>query len=190
RKVMEIKRKIMTQKGDPDELQAVLTHAKRMEMAARKKKHHLELEEMIENTKVRDERQEQSEETFSDLKKALAQNGEEKVAKKEDAIFDTRREMLLNAEEDLGKTGEDTEESLSEMNEIIAQFGEEELKQLEEAMEAFESIEALDPHMSDAQFEDLKRKHRAAENKAIAKADMDYLKDMARIQSPSINLLL
>ena len=71
---------------------------------------------------------------------------------------------------------------------MVAEFGEEELKQLEEAMEAFESMEVLDPHMSDEQFEDLKRKHRAAENKAIVKADMDYLKDMARIQAPSINL--
>ncbi|MBR4758606.1 MAG: hypothetical protein IK078_00460, partial [Lachnospiraceae bacterium] len=47
RKVLEIKRRIMSGKGDPEELQSVLTHAKRMEMVARKKKHHLELEEMV-----------------------------------------------------------------------------------------------------------------------------------------------
>lgn len=34
--------------------------------------------------------------------------------------------------------------------------------------------------MSKEDFEDLKRKHRASENKAIAKANMEYLKDMIK----------
>ena len=41
-------------------------------------------------------------------------------------------------------------------------------------------MEVVDPHMSKEDFEDLKRKHRASENKAIVKANMEYLKDMIK----------
>ena len=54
RETLKIKRKISSGDGDPEELQFALTHAKRLEMVARKKKHHLELEEMVERTQSRD----------------------------------------------------------------------------------------------------------------------------------------
>lgn len=183
RKVLDIKRKISSHEGDPEELQLALTHAKRMEMAARKKKHHLELEEMADNTRKRDEVQDKLEETCENMENALVSIKEEKVSEEEDAIFDERTEMIHEAEEQFKESGRQvSEDMLSDLNEMIAEFGEEELKELEEAMEMLENMEVIDPHMSKEDLDDLKRKHRAAENKAIMKADMDYLKDMIKHQ--------
>jgi len=184
RKVVEIKRKISVGGGDAEELQLALTHAKRMEMAARKKKHHLELEEIAEITGKRDEREDKAEETGEDIKNAMITAKEEEIAKQEDAIFDERMEMLEEAKEEFSEKSEQlSEEMLDELNEMISKFGEEELKELEEAMEMLESMEVIDPHMSKEDLEKLKKKHRASENKAIVKADMDYLKGMIKLQT-------
>ena len=181
RKVQEIKRKISSSNGDPEELQLALTHAKRMEMVARKKQHHLELEEMVERTQSRDEKLENQRDVGQQMQSALASAEEEKITEKEDAIFDAREEMLDAALQQM-QEGEASfsEEELKELNEMISEFGEEELKELEEAMELMETMEVVDPHMSKADLEDLKRKHRASEDKAIMKANMEYLKDMIK----------
>ena len=71
---------------------------------------------------------------------------------------------------------------MAELNEKIAEFGEEALREMEEAMAALEELEMLDPHMSEEELEKVKRKHRLAEEKAILKADMDYLKDTIKHQ--------
>ena len=47
------------------------------------------------------------------------------------------------------------------------------------SQEMLENMEIVDPHMSEEELEELKRKHRAAENKAIVKAEMDYLKGLS-----------
>lgn len=181
RKVLEMKRKISVGDGDSDELQAALTHAKRMEMVARKKKHHLELEELVVVTQKRDEKLDKSKEAADDLKNAMLSAEEEKIAEKEDAIFEERDEMLEEAKEQLEENLEEASgEMLEELNKMISEFGEEELKALEEAMEMLESMEVIDPHMSKEDLEELKRKHRADENKAIMKADMDYIKDTVK----------
>ncbi len=177
RKVVEMKRKIASKEGDPDELQFALTHAKRMEIVARKKKHHLELEELAEHTQEQDERTETSEEAAEGVKDALISEEEEKLSQREDEILEEREDILAEAEEEGG-----TEEMLAELNEMLSEYGEETLKELEEAMELMESLEFMDPHMSEEELKELKRKHRNAENKAIVKADMDYLKDMIRHQ--------
>ncbi len=184
RKVLEIKRKISVHEGDAKELQLALTHAKRMEMVARKKKHHLELEEMAAHIRKSDENSKNREETASDIKNALISAAEEEVSVREDAVFDERKELLDEA------VAENGDQMADEMNEIIAEFGEEELKALEETMEIFENMEILDPHMSREDLEELKRKHRASENKAMVKADMDYLKDMISYQSAGQTALL
>ena len=72
---------------------------------------------------------------------------------------------------------------LKELNEKIAEFGEDELRELEEAMEMLENMEMIDPHMTKEDLEELKRKHRASEQKAMMKADMDYLKGMIKLQN-------
>ena len=181
RETLKIKRKISSGNGDPEELQLALTHAKRMEMVARKKQHHLELEEMVERTQSRDEKLENQRDVGQQMQSALASAEEEKITEKEDAIFDAREEMLDAALQQM-QEGEASfsEEELKELNEMISEFGEEELKELEEVVELMETMEVVDPHMSKADLEELKRKHRASEDKAIMKANMEYLKDMIK----------
>ena len=181
RKVLEMKRKIAAGNGDPDELQAALTHAKRMEMVARKKKHHLELEEMAATTGKRDEKLDRMKEASADMKNAIVNAEEEKVSKKEDDIFKEREEMLDKAYEEY-KEGLSSEDTLEELGKMISEFGEDELKELEESMEMLENMEIINPHMDKEDLEELKRKHRTSENKALVKADMDYLKSMIKHQ--------
>ena len=183
RKVLEIRRKMSSGDCDPEEMQFQLTHAKRMEMVAQRKKHHLELEEMVARTQKSDERAEKLEETQQDIKSAYTQIAEEKINKAEDEIFEERKETM----EDMVKEAEEnreelSEEEIAEMNELVSRLGEKELEKLEETMEAFEEMEVVDPHMTKEEFEELKKKHRNSENKAIVKAEMDYLKDTIKHQ--------
>lgn len=197
RKVVEIRRKIAGGKGDSEELQLALNHAKRMEMAARKKKHHLELEEMVEATRVRDEQLERMEEHSSGEENREIDAAQENVEVKEDAIFEERQNMAEGLEETVKeelaeKMAEQMSENMAadslsqadtmmaELNKMIADFGEEELKELEEEMEQLENLEVVNPHMNEEDLKKLKLKHRNAENKALAKADMEYLKGMIK----------
>lgn len=204
RKVVEVKRKLLAEDGDSDELQLALTHAQRMEMAARKKKHHLEQEEMVKAVQERDaERERQNEAAHS-----MAEAAQEQIAEREDAVFEERGKLADALSEQrrqmsaantemrmpemtgpaagasgamLAETaGADAGGQMEELNQMLAGFGEEMLRELEEAMEQFENMEILDPHMSEEELEEVKRKHRIAEQKMILKADMDYLKGSIR----------
>ncbi len=191
RKVAEIKRKLSNNSDDSGELQAALIHAERMEMAARKKKHNLELEELVSNTMKRDETNEKSEEKINEA----ASFTEEKISEKEDAIFEEKLEMLGEVVDEVKKQNleEMSDEMIQELNEMIESFGEDELEELEEMMQLAESMEIVDPHMSEEDFNKLKAKHRASENKALMKADLDYLKAIIKItvesqaKSPNIS---
>ncbi len=183
RKVIEIKRKIANNDGDSDELRVALTHATRMEMAARKKKHNIEQEEMAEAVRKRDERLDELKESASDINSHLVSEKEDEVSEAEDEIFEAREETYEQIQEELKEKNEEiTEEMIAELNEKIAELGEEALRQMEEAMEMLEDMEILDPHMSEEELEKVKRRHRAAEERAILKADMDYLKDTIKHQ--------
>ena len=177
RKVLEVRRKMASGKGDCEQLQLALTHARRMEMVAKKKKHHLELEEMAQTVRERDEKLEKQEQAAVDMKNSMVTASEEKIIKKQDEIFDERERMIQEAAKQMN------DEMLKELNEKIAEFGEDELRELEEAMEMLENMEMIDPHMTKEDLEELKRKHRASEQKAMMKADMDYLKGMIKLQS-------
>ena len=214
RKVMDVKRKISAGDGDPEELQLALTHAKRMEMAARKKKNHLEMEEIAGNNIKHDERVDKQEEAAESLKNSLVAAEEEKVSGLEDKIFEKRQNMIEEAADvfpqtaasssseyssgayvpeayskqegspAVSSTGQSsTDDMLSELNEMISEFGEEELKELEKTMEMLEDMEVMDPHMTREELDELKKKHRMAEQKAMVKADMDYLKGMIKHQT-------
>lgn len=183
RKVLEIKRKIQSGDGDSDELQTALTHATRMEMAARKKKHNIEQEELAEITRKRDERFDEMEEAASDMRNQMIGAAEDEISEAEDDIFEEREAMLEEMHEEIEERNEEiSEEMMAELNEKIAEFGEEALREMEEAMAALEELEMIDPHMSEEELEKVKRKHRLAEEKAILKADMDYLKDTIKHQ--------
>ncbi len=190
RKIVEVKRKISEGDGDPEELQLALTHARRMEMAARKKKHNLELEELVEHTRRRDENSDKTEEAVSDMKEAVAEISEGEVTEQEDAVFQERQDMIEEASEAMRQR--DTEASdrmLADMNAMIGEYGEELLEELEKQMEQLENMEIVDPNMSEEELAKLKQKHRAAESKAIVKADMDYLKGMIKHMQDTGNAL-
>ena len=183
RKVIEIKRKMANNDGDSDELRLALTHATRMEMAARKKKHNIEQEEMVEAVRKRDERMEKLEDAASDIYGQIVQEKEDEISASEDEIFEAREEAYEQIHEELKEEQEEiTEEMMAKLNEKIAKLGEEALRQMEEAMEMLEDMEILNPHMSEEELEKVKRRHRAAEERAILKADMDYLKDTIKHQ--------
>ena len=183
RKVVEIKRKISAGDGDAEDLQLALTHAKRMEMAARKKKHHLELEEIAANNIQRDENASRQEETVKAIKDSLVNAGEEAVSKQEDEIFEEREALAEEVAECTAEAPEAfSEDMVSDLNEMISRMDEETLEELEKAMEFFEDMEILDPHMTREDLDGLKRKHRVEEQKAMLKADMDYLKGMIKHQ--------
>ena len=183
RKVIEVKQKISAGAGNAEELQLALTHATRMEMAARQKKHHLELEEMIVNTQKRDKLLDEQEEVVTDVKNAVIQSGEEKLNKAADGIFEQRQDMIEQAKAEMKEKGEDiSDEAMARLNEMIADYGEDELEKLEDAMDQLQLMEIVDPHMSEEDLEELKRKHRLSEQKAIMKADMDYLKGVIKLQ--------
>ena len=183
RKTLEIRRKIAAKEGDPEELQIALNHARSMELVARKKKNHLELEEMVEHTQRLDEAKDKTEEAADRVKGTLISAEEEALTKREDEILKNRSELMEDTAKELRESGAgDVDEMLSELNEMLADMGEEQLKELEEAMEMLEELEFLDPHMSKKELKEVKLKHRAAESKAIVKADTDYLKSMIKHQ--------
>lgn len=192
RKVMEVKRKIASSSGDPEELQLALTHAKRIELVAKRKKHHLELEELVKTTGERDDRMSKQDEQNTNTENIATDPIKEDIEKAEDRIFQERQDILSDTIGSSNSTDIDqpkdihealSDELVSELNRMISEFGEEELKELEESMEILEDMEIVDPHMSKEDLEDLKRKHRAEEQKAMLKADMDYLKDLIKHQT-------
>jgi hypothetical protein len=164
-----------------------------MEMVARKKKHHLELEEMVEHDRMANDRPDRQKEVSRDLRNVLVAAEEEKISQKEDAVFDKRQQMIESALEEQKKLSAEevsaTEEAVSdctdemsaELNAMLSGFAEEELEELEKAMGVLEVIEVVDPHMSEEDLEELKRRHRTSEQKAMMKADMDYLKGIMKL---------
>lgn len=166
RKVMELRRKASSGNTDSEELQLALSHAKKMEMIAKRKKRNLELEEMVEQVKAQDERAEKAKEGYGD-----AQND----------VVEAAKVVVEQAQEDIANQRDKYAEELSaEAEKMLEEFGQEEMEMLEETMEMLEQLEAVNPHMSDEKFEELKRKHRASEDKALNKANMEYLKGMMK----------
>ncbi len=177
RKVVEVKRKLLAGGDDSDALRLALTHAQRMEMVARRKKHHLEQEEMVEAVQERDAAREQ----LNDTSYALAGQAQDRISDRQDAVFEERGRLADAMSEQLDELAESgAGEMMEELNRMFADFGEDMLRELNEAMEQLENMEILNPHMSEEELEKVKRRHRLAEQKAILKADMDYLKDSIR----------
>ena len=160
RKVLEVKRQMASGKGDADELQLALTHAKRMEMVARKKKHHLELEEMAETLQKRNENAKENEDASDNIKDA------------ERSVIEAK-----------------AEETFDKIFEMVKKLSDEELKELQDSLEMIEDMEVIDSHMSKEDLDELKRKHRLSEQKAMLKADMDYMKCMAKLGSTGNTML-
>ncbi|MCR5397123.1 MAG: hypothetical protein K6E64_06585 [Lachnospiraceae bacterium] len=201
RKVLELKRKLAQGNGDTNELMAALNHAKQMERIAKKKKHHLELEELVEHTQKMDEKLEQQEEAnssggFSNFD--IIEAAKDKISKAQEQILSEMETVQKDvSEEDVSlelsdivdisdkmASMEDFSNEISDMAEFsdeMSSLASEELERLDEAMEMLENLEVINPHMSKEDLKKLKIKHRNSEEKDLVKADMDYLKNMINL---------
>ncbi len=175
RKISQIKREIARGDGDSDDLQLALTHAKKMEVVAQRKKNNLQLEELIQNTGKRDEALKEQKESASMSVEEYERIKEELMDKQLKEIEDSAKEASEELSEEM------TEKAMEEMSERMTEELTEDMAELEKSMleetsEMLDVMELVDPHMSEDELNKLKLKHRLAENKALMKADMDYLK--------------
>ena len=161
RRVAQLLRSKKNSEYDEAEIEAALLHAEQMERVAVKRKKHLEIEEQaargIEQTKT-EAMMEQEEES----------GAVEETAGTEGADETGTEEELLN-----GMSEEDIEQILREL--------EQEMEAIEESADDFaesmdEMSEALSGDMEPADLEEMKKKHRADEQRDIIRADMKYLK--------------
>ena len=180
RAVLDLKKKIACtdDEDECEELRIALNHAKRMERVAKKKKHNLELEETVEHSSDAQNDSNNSDEELegssaaNDLQGSLADLAEEEIF---DALAELDRESgNFELQDDMPS---DPADSLTEMFEEVS---DEQREMLNEAMEMVESLEIVDPNMSEDDLKKLKSRHRHSEEKEIIKADMDYLKDMVK----------
>ena len=183
RKVSELKRKIAAAGDDGDELQMALTHARKMEVVAERKKNNLTLEEMIANTQKRDELQKKMEETASSMEKAVMEEVKDEIMDKQlehiDEQAEIMREETEKIQEEMAEKIEETQEEMTEqMSSFVDEMSDKESEMLREMSEMIDAMEIVDPHMSEEELNRLKTKHRFSEQKALMKADMDYLKDV------------
>ena len=177
RKVMELKRKMASAGGDTEEIELALTHAKRMEIAARRKKNHLEMEEMVVANQNGKENQDKLKKAAEDMKLTLIDVERDKVVDKQAKLSKIQSEQLIEEAQKLREKNEImSDRMIEEMSALLNKFGEEESRMLEEMSDMLDTMEIIDPHMSKEELKELKTKHRNAENKEILKADMDYLK--------------
>ncbi|MBO6214494.1 MAG: hypothetical protein J6N76_03030 [Lachnospiraceae bacterium] len=102
RQVMDLKRKLSSPKEDREEVMIALSHAKAMERVAKKKKNHLELEELISTTQKRDERLSEQK-SSSSMSYDLLDMAEEKIS---DALSEIDEAQLENAKEAIAAGGE------------------------------------------------------------------------------------
>lgn len=183
RKVSEIKRKLAVSGGDDDELQTALTHARKMEVVAERKKNNLTLEEMVQHTQKRDELLKKMEDTGSSMKTAAYEELKDEIMDKQLEHIDeqekiAREETERIQEEMEEKTEAAREEMVEQASSFIDEMSDEESEMLREMSEVIDAMEVVDPHMSKEELAKLKTKHRLSEQKALMKADMDYLKSV------------
>ncbi len=186
RKVSELKRKLAASGGD-DELQMALTHARKMEVVAERKKNNLTLEEMVKNTQKRDEILEKMEKKGESPETQMLEELKDKVMDRQlehiDEQADIQREeaerMQEKMQEEMAEKIEASEEEMMEqMSSFVEEMSDKESEMLREMSEMLDAMETVDPHMSEEALDKLKLKHRLSEQKSLMKADMEYLKDM------------
>ncbi len=203
RKVLELKRQLAKGGDDAKEIMVALSHAKAIERVAKKKKHHLELEELVEKTQQTDEKLEELkgepkegsgggftnfdfiEEAQQEIEDARDEILEEISPEEMMAVEACMEEIPLEEipieeisveEIPVEPASGDMEEFSEEMTEAVSEA----LSNLDEAQEMLEELEVVDPHMSKEDLKKLKIKHRSSEEKDIVKADMSYLRDMIK----------
>lgn len=164
RRVAQLMRSKKNSEYDEAEIEAALLHAEQMERVAQKRRRNLEVEEQAERGIERTETEEM-------LEGEEEAQGTEGVSGEESSEGAAAEDETLNgmSEEDLEKAMRELEQALDEMEKI-----EESAEDFAESMD--EMSEALSGDMEPADLEEMKKKHRADEQRDIVRADMKYLK--------------
>ena len=187
RKVVELKRKLAAKDADEEEIAIALTHAKRMEIAARRKQRHLEIEEYAKNHLDKEEKEDACKDAASSLlsqaEERLVEGQEEVLTQSEEeqkAMREELSEALVNETAALSEeqTAQLSEELQEEMQAFFDDAEEQAMEMLSETLMQIEGLEMASPHMSEEDFKEMVQKHRHSEQKEITRADMDYLKHM------------
>lgn len=161
-RVAMLRRRLGSAEYDSTELNNAIIHAEAMVRAARKKMKHLRTEENAERKKKtpEDDRREQQQEEAVETDEQYLQA---------DEAQDIKQEISKELEQELRRIMEETiEESMRKTFEAMK-----ETMEMYELSEEFE--EAVD-EMKPADLEQLKKKHRAEEQREVIEADMKYLK--------------
>ena len=164
RRVAQFLRSKKNSEYDEAEIEAALLHAEAMERVALKRKKNLEVEEQAERGIERSEVEEMTE-------------GEEEVQSAEGVSGTEGSEGAAPEEDPLnGMSEEDLEKAMRELKQAL-----DEMEKITESAEDFaatmdEMSEVLSGDMEPADLEEMKKKHRADEQRDIVRADMKYLK--------------
>ena len=190
RKISELKRKLACPDGDSNDLQLALTHARKMEVVAERKKNNLTLEELVTNTQKRDELFKKMKESgssgsmtvdaYEQLKDEVLDKQLKLIEDNEKAMREEMAKKQQEIEKEAARKQAETvrEEMQEQMGAFLDEMDDEQSEMLREMSEMLDAVEIVDPHMDEQELNKLKLKHRLSENKAIMKADMDYLKGM------------
>lgn len=194
RKVLELKCKLAKGGEDTGEIQLALVHAKRIERVAKKKKRHLQLEELVAATQKRDDRLEKEQESQSSVSPWDSRDISEEKVTDELAELDRQQSEKFAAiaeqrQNELTENADNIEEMVASIDALLEKISGKEQQMLEESLEALELTGVVDPHMSEEDLKMLRIKHRNAERKDIVKADSDYFKEqMEHIQKKGVSI--
>ena len=173
--IADLKAKQATGEYDEEEIAAAILHAELMEAAAMKRADNLEQEEMAERKVKREELEELMEEEPKDEQTAAvpgAQGDPVQEAAEADLEEQIDAEMQAMMEEMKRIQQEMAEQMAEEMEEMLAEAAEEDPLQALDDMAKVLGASATE----EEDVDEMKKKHRTAEDMAVARADMEFLK--------------
>lgn len=150
--------------GDSEVMAAIL-HAAAMEQIAKKKVRHLEAEEAAENKNGAGNPFEEGEDSVGNVEESNGENVND-----EGKVFYGEDEL----QESLAQKEAVSEEMMQRMMEEIDALEEELAK--DSMSEWKDMISCAGKNLSEEELEELKRKHRAQEERQLTRADLNYLK--------------
>lgn len=173
--IADLKAKQATGEYDEEEIAAAILHAEIMEQAALKRADNLEQEEMAERKLKREELEELMEgekEEEGAMAVVPAEGDPASVASAEaetEEMMDAEMQAMM---EEMQRLQEEMAAQMAEeMEEMLAEASEEDPLQ---ALDDMSKI--LSGSVSEEDIDEMKKKHRAAEDMTVARADMEYLK--------------
>lgn len=172
--IADLKAKQATGEYDEDAIAEAILHAELMEAAAMKRTENLEQEEMAERKVKREELEEllEGEEKSDEQAPAVAASEDPAALREEQEIEEQLDAEMKAMQEEMQRIQQEMAEQMeAEMEEMMAEMSE------EDPLQALDDMaKVLGASVTEEDVEEMKKKHRAAEDMATARADMEYLK--------------